>query len=372
MQIKVLNFLGREPTGGVGSAVLNFRQGFSSNIISDYVIFCPKEDTSFNRKAKKMGAKLFLLDSLSVKNCFKIIKGVKEIFEKEHYDIVHVHSPIVGVICLKVAKRYGCRIRIVHYHSSLKAEEKRKLLRNTILYSISGKLATNYIACSLSARKCGPKSARNIKIIYNGIDCKKYKFNKSEREKIREDLNVSDRYVVGCVARISAPKNPLFIIDVFETLYELDNKYVLLIAGDGPLMEDMQLYVKNKQCASAVLLLGRRDDVPSLLSAFDVFFLPSLYEGFPVSILEAQAAGLTCVMSNTITDEVSVFEENEYIDLNENVQVWANRIDACVKNKSRERAISYLSVSESGFGISSASKKLEEYYIDLIEGIDGC
>lgn len=347
--------------------VLNFQKDFTDEIKTEYLIFCPKQNTVFNENVRRTGAVVHLFPDLGLINYFKIKKRLKELFQNTKFDIVHLHSPVLGFLCLKAAKKCGQSVRIVHYHSSVKAEKKSKLFRNAVLYRLGAEYATHFIGCSELAAESAPANT-SVKVIYNGIDCRKFRYDSMTRKVVREKMKFEDKIVIGHVARLSYPKNQTFLLDIFEELYRMHDHCRLFIIGDGPLQNDLTEYIKGKEYEKAVIFGGRSSEIPKLLSAMDVFVLTSKYEGMPVSVLEAQASGLPCVLSSQITREVSALNSNVFISLEEEKSIWADEIWRMAVTDHGDRSCSYLAMIEKGFDITRASGVLESYYKEIIGG----
>lgn len=365
--IKVLHILGKESAGGAEIMALNFQKGFSKNIHAEYLVFCPKTNTLVNKHAMHDNIKLHLFPDFKILNYIQIYIKLKELFHNVNYDIIHLHSPVLGFICLKAAKKTGVRARIIHYHSSAKSEHTSKLLRNAILYHAGASYATHFIACSKKASIAAPRNA-NIKIIYNGIDCEKYKYNHTSRIAIRKKLGYENKIIIGHVGRLSFPKNQTFLLDIFEEIFHIQNNCILFIIGDGPLQKHLKTYIKGKSYEKNVIFWGNSNHIPELLSIMDVFVMTSFYEGLPLSVLEAQSSGLPCILSSHITKEVSVLNSNCFIGLKKDKAIWANVILKKVMMNEINRNHSYLDMIEKGFDITHSSGTLEEYYKEIIGG----
>lgn len=365
--IKVLYVLGKEPVGGVGAMALNFHSNFSSEIRVDYLVLCPKENTPFNKKVKELESEIFLFPELKYRNIVKIIKMMDVFFQNARYDIVHLHSPVLGEICLKSAAKYGVKNRIIHYHAGSYGKNTFKKWRNRMLSAISEKYATHFFACSQKVTSVS--QAVNITIIKNAIDCKKFGFNEGERGRLRKKFGIEDKFVIGHIGRLSVEKNQLFLIEVFEQIYRRDKNYILLIVGEGPLNKELRDLVRKRRLTDSVIFTGRRDDVPALLSAMDIFLLPSFFEGMPVCALEAQASGLPCILSDSITQEVKALDTTEFFSLSKSKEAWAEKILEVKRSDNREEGVK--KIERAGFDIKSVSLQLEKKYMEILEKNNG-
>lgn len=213
----------------------------------------------------------------------------------------------------------GRRI-VVHSHNG--STDKVRLHR--LCRPVLKLMARGRAACSRLAADYMFGTDRNVLIVPNAIDGGKYAFREDIRRRVRQDLGLGEKPVFIHVGRISRQKNPLGLIDIFEAIHAGRPDAVLLSVGGGEMAEEFQAYIAKKGLQDSVRCLGARDDVAELLQAADVFLLPSLYEGLPISLLEAQAAGLPCIVSDVITDEAAVTELVQPLSLDDGPEVWAD------------------------------------------------
>ena len=271
------------------------------------------------------------------------------------------------------AKCAGVPTRIAHSHSTTNKKEKKKNLLKQVLRPFSKLFATDYMCCSELAGRWlfGNKEydKGNVYLLNNAIDLDKFKYDEKVRKEKRKELNISDdTLVIGHVGRFVEQKNHRFLIDIFNEVHKQKEDSILLLAGQGPLMEEMQEKVKALGIENSVKFLGQRNDINELYQAFDVFLLPSLYEGLPVVGVEAQATGLLCVLSDDMTKETKILQSTQFLSLNHKASEWAKiilykcRLDCC-KDIFKE-------MSESGFNINVEANNLEKKYIKLEYGGD--
>ena len=227
---------------------------------------------------------------------------------------------------------------------------------------------TDYMCCSELAGRWlfGDKAydSGKVYLLNNAIDLDKFKYNKSLRKEKRKELGISDdTLVIGHIGRFVAQKNHTFLIDIFNELHKKNPSSLLLLVGQGPLMEEIKNKVKELKLNDSVRFLGQRNDVNELYQAFDVFCLPSLYEGLPVVGVEAQASGLLCILSNAMTKETKVLDITKFMSLNNTPREWADSILDDVK---RYKIIdSSKEMRSKNFYIKEEAKKLEKYYLNL-------
>ena len=247
------------------------------------------------------------------------------------------------------------------------AFEKQNIIKKMIRYIIVFLInifATDKFACGNDAAiwLYGKKKFLNneIRIINNAIDLEKFKYNDEYRKIIRKAFHLTSREkLILNVARLSKQKNQLFLLDVMKNIVKKEKDYKLFIVGDG---EDKDLlidYVKRNELENFVFFLGLRKDINKILSASDIFVLPSLYEGLPVVLAEAQASGIECLVSKKITDEISITKSIKYLSI-QNVDEWVNKIMNSSYNQ--DRIIGYEAMVNSKYDIKSESRKLFDYY----------
>lgn len=349
---------------GAMNVVMNYYRNIDrSEIQFDFGYFSKMQGT-YEAEIHSLGGSAFYLGSPSFFPKFQ--KRLQSFFEdhKGDYIAVHCHPIWASEIVAVAAKRTGIKHIIQHSHSTKLGNNMISETRNRVLMCAVGLFATDYAACSEDAAKLLGKRS-NVRIMHNAIDCERFSFSTENRESIRRQFGVSDtELVIGHVGRFSEEKNHAFLISVFETLLEKHPDSKLVLVGDGPLKEQIENELGRSAISSKVILTGKRTDIPALLSAMDVFVLPSKYEGVPFAVVEAQASGLPCVISSTVTKKI---ESNltTYIELTGDYQIWAEAIlTAATSESDREHQET---IRKLGYDIKIESKKMQEYYEHLCE-----
>lgn len=368
--IRILHVLGSRPTGGVGAFLYNYHQYIDkSKVQFDYLMFSDFKSGDYDEKVKKLGGRVYVLPALKHKRLLLLHDLLIQFFAKHasEYNIVHLHTANLAFLVLKVAKKYGIEVRIIHAHATVYSEKYLwKSWRNKVLWYIGKKYATNYCACSKAAGEFyyGKEAVESglVKVIPNAIDLEKYKFNQAIRNKIRKSLQLDDTFVVGHIGRMFPPKNQIFLLKVFDEIKKTKANAVLLMVGDGPLRIEIEDEILKSGLTDSVILLGVRNDVPNLLMAMDVFVLPSLSEGLGIVAMEAQASGLKCILSDKVPVETDMGGA-KYISLQTYCKQWASAILNCEKKHNRN---SYLSnLIKNGYSIKESVEALQNYYIKL-------
>ena len=239
---------------------------------------------------------------------------------------------------------------VVHSHNG----NTDKVRLHKLCKPFANALTGDRVACSrLAADYMFGRAGKGALVIPNAIDARKYTFDPAVRKAAREKLGVGDRLTVCHVGRLSRQKNPFGVLDMFEALHRTHPDSVLLSVGTGELEREFHEAIRAKGLEGAVMCLGVRSDVPDILQAADVFLLPSLYEGLPIALLEAQAAGLPCVVSDTITREVAVTNLVTYVSLEAPARDWAERIVLAART---ERTDTFEQMAAAGFDISRCAE----------------
>lgn len=364
--IRIPQIVGKWLGGGIEAVVISeYLAMDKSKIQFDFI--CDEDSTNIPYDLiEKNGGRVIIIPPYQ--KAFKYHKELKKVLKENNYKIVHSHISTMSVFSLFAAKCAGVPVRIAHSHSTTNKKEKKKNLMKQVLRPFSKVFATNYMCCSELAGRWlfGDKEydKGNVYLLNNAIDLDKFKYDEKVRKKKRKELGIKDdTLVIGHLGRFVAQKNHTFLIDIFNELHKKNENSVLLLAGQGPLMEDIKNKVKELNLDDSVKFLGQRNDANELYQAFDVFLLPSLYEGLPVVGVEAQASGLLCYLSDDMTKETKVLDITKFMSLNNTPKEWADNILDDVKKY--KRIDTSKEMTAKNFNIKEEAKKLEEYYLNL-------
>ena len=281
-KIIVAHIMGKWNGGGVESVVMNYYRNIDRNKIQFHFL-CDEDSTDIPyEEIEKLGGKVIVIPPYQ--KLFKYQKELYRIFKENNYKIVHSHINALSVFPLRIAKKAGVPIRIAHSHSTSNKKEWKKNILKMILRPLSKLYANNYFACTEYAGKWlfGKKivERKELNVINNAIDLKKFEFNENTRKALREELGIKeDILIIGHVGRFMKQKNHEFLIDVFEKAIKKENDIYLILVGQGPLEDKIKELAKEKGIEDKILFLGQRNDVNKLYQAMDIFVLPSLYEG---------------------------------------------------------------------------------------------
>ena len=365
-KVKILQFPIANSFGGITHYALdNWKWMDKEQFQCDFATMSKKLD--FADEILNTGSKIHYISCYAEENKEKFIEEFSAILDEE-YDVVHLHTKqwksfLVEELC----KAKGVKKVIVHAHSTgidTLDEEKREFeinLHEQVKQEFTEELATDFWACSkLAADFLFGKQipSEKIRIMPNAIELDKFKYNEQIRQKYREDYNLQNSFVIGNVGRMVYQKNQEFLIDVFFEVRKSISNAKLVIIGDGELREKLEKQVEEYGLENDVLFWGKREDVNCWYQVMDVFCLPSRFEGLGIVMIEAQAAGLPCVGSVEIPEEVEITEC--VIRLPFIIEQWEETIvslEACGRKESRDKLV------EKGYSISKQIKEIEREYI---------
>lgn len=301
----------------------------------------------------------------------KFIVNTANKYLNDNIDVLHVHSGSTFTLfkVAKIAKKRGVKKVIVHSHATGKKTIKYKLIKVISDFSI-GKYADYFLACSNLAGcwkfpKKILKDNKKFFIIKNGINVDEFAYNEEIRKAYKEKYNLSGKKIIIHIGRFSEEKNHKYMLSIFEEILKIDDNFeMLFVGGAGNLLEETKKQINLKSLNNKVKILVNRDDVNNLLSMSDVFILPSLWEGLPYTGIEAQANGIPCIFSDTITSEVNVSKAYNKLSINDEPINWAKKI---IELSKKERYKTKESIAKNGYDISKVCKFIEQLYGDVDE-----
>lgn len=288
---------------------------------------------------------------------------IKEILLSKEYDALWFNSnDLASIDIIKEAKKAGIKC-IGHAHNS-RTDRLDRSIRHNINKRLVNKDFDGKFACSMSAAKWFYPDYKDATIIYNAINIENHLFSEEKRNNIRKMYEIPRDYMVlGDVGRLEKQKNMSYLIDIFERYHQKNPESCLMIIGNGSQQAELKEYVKTKKLSQFVIFTGEVNNTTDYLSALDVFLMPSLYEGLPVTLVEAQAAGLKCVVADNITQEVNVTDNIEYLPIKESsIDLWVDDIV-----KSNNRLAEGKKLLGSNFDIKKSASYLEDQILKIID-----
>lgn len=318
-----------------------------------------REKCFYEDEITNLGGKIYRIPSRTEnyrrhKNeLFAIVK------DNKYKYVLAVSSNATSITDLIIAKRAGAKICSLRSSNSSGTGNKIYHFAHIVSRSLLMRYVDKKIAPSTPAAEFmfGKSAIEHDEVVLlpNAIDINEYKYNDSDRVQIRKEYNIrDDQFVIGHVGRFNTQKNHRFLIDVFSDYYHKNDKAVLLLVGEGSLMNEIKQKVADLGLGGVVIFTGTKRNIPAFLSAMDFFVFPSLFEGMPNTVIEAQASGLVCLVSDTITKEANITGEVYYCSLNENSSRWADQIDI---KRSSERYDATEGFLTHGYNIESCTRK---------------
>ena len=351
---------------GIQSFLMNMYRNLDREKVQFDFLVHYKEKQFFDDEIERLGGKVY---RLSVREDYNIIKYYIQLsnFFKKHkeYKIIHGHMDSLGAIYLKCANKAGVTIRIAHAHNDSIQNGIKRIFR---LFMISKykKYANLLFACSQNAGKFMFYNSKFL-VWNNAIDTKRFFFNEKVRKEKRKELGINGQVVFGNVGRLHIQKNQLFLLDILGEMVKIKDNVILVLIGSGELKQEICEKIKTLNLDKYVMLLSDRHDVNELYQAMDAFVLPSLYEGLPVSGIEAQASGLPCFFSDTITRSADITENVVFYSLDRNAKEWANKLlDVTMRFKRKDVTDS---IVKNGYDAQCEAIKLQKEYQYLYENV---
>lgn len=319
----------------------------------------------YDEELEATGSKVYTVN-YAADDLRRFMREVHEVFEKVgfSYDIVHCHMPNSAFCVLREAELAGIKHRVLHSHLNNSSDKFLHRLRNVPLNAIGKHYATDRIACSEDAGHF-LFGSQPFTVINNGIPLEQFAYSLESKERLRAELGIGHiDPVIGCVGRFVKQKNFPFAIRVFAKFHEAFPDGKMLILGDGDNRDELKKTIMTEHLSDAVILAGVREDINKLYSVMDVFFMPSLYEGLPVSAVEAQAAGLPCVYSDKVPKETDITGTGAFVSLDNGVEQWINVLTVAL-NGGRLMENPIL-LEQRGYSAKANAELLMQHYEQLI------
>jgi len=361
---RVLHVLGSMNRGGQETFIMNVYRNIDREKIQFNFLINAVEKCDFEDEIISMGGVIHRIPR-RYPNYILHIRRLNEFFENnKQYEVIHQHTcSNTAVSTIIYAKKHGAKKIIYHCHNSKADDGIISKVFDSYYKPRLRKYSNHFFACSQPAAQnlFGNYIANaEIRIIPNAIDLEFFVFDPSVRKEKRKELGIEEKYVIGHIGRFDTQKNHRLIIDIFNEIYKKSNNSILLLVGDGELRDDIEKKAEQLGLKESVIFTGVRSDVPGLLSAMDVFLFPSLWEGLGIALIEAQANGLHCIVSDVVPDEAKVTELIEYVPLSEPAVNWAEK--ALVYGKGYVRKDTREDIKAAGYDIMELSKWLENFY----------
>lgn len=367
-QLRIMYFPGKI-SGGVGAVVMNIFRNIDHEMYK--IDFCvpDADEGKFDEEIMAHGSKVFHAPQIRKVGLYGYYKAVVRILrENGKYDAVHIHSVHMGAITLLAAKKAGVSNRYYHVHNTkdtaLDSLPCHSLLEN-LLKRIICKNATSCLACGREAGQYIYNNKRDFMVINNAIDLTKYYPDAQKRREIREKLHIdNDTLVIGNIARFVEEKNQMFFVGLAKAIKSTKMKIIILLIGDGPLRSKVETEAECEHVNDIIHFMGNRNETAELYNMMDVFCLPSIFEGLPLTLMEAQACGIPVVVSDNVTTEADIGVGSYIsISLRETTEKWLESIRESHDKRVMDRDIIEKCFRENEYEIKSIVKKIQNLYL---------
>lgn len=357
---RILHTLSNMGVGGAEAFILNmYRNIDTSEVQFDFLLRGNNSTEENLREIEKYGGRVFITSEFP-RHPLKNYREVKKILRENKFDAVHIHAnSFIYTFPLSLAYKRGIPARILHSHNTKPLGNNfiLKIIHKMNISRLSKKI-TDRIACSREAGEW-MFGGRDFTVVKNGINIDKFRFNEEKRRAVRREFNLDGKLVVGHIGRFSYQKNHAFLLGIFAEILKKNENAALFLVGGGELKDDITEKAKALGIEKHIIFAGIRTDVYDLLQAFDVFVFPSHFEGMPITLVEAQASGLSCVISDIITAEADVGGNITRKPLTDSAQSWA---EAALKAAENARTDNTDLIRKRGYDAKESARALTGIY----------
>ncbi len=362
--IRILHSVSNMDRGGIETMLMNYYRHIDrSEFQFDFLCNKPKPG-AFDDEIRAMGGNIYISPGLSPAKYPEYMRFMKKLLsENKSIKVLHAHNEAMALYALQGAKKAGLPARIHHAHNTSILKDYKYPLK-IFCKQFLPYAATDLWSCGTDAgvyyygKNRWQKSGH---IMHNATDLSKFGFDSGIRAAVREEYGLTDKFVIGNVGRFNLQKNHTRILDIFASLQKIRPDACLVLIGEGELESQMKQKAAELGISDSVRFMGLRSDVDRWYQAFDVFLMPSLFEGLPVVGIEAQASGLPCVFSDTVTNEAAILKTSRMLSLSASNEEWAQTIVSCA-TPSNVRHEAKQIVRASGYDIVEEARKLQNLY----------
>lgn len=371
MPIRVLVLDTVMDRGGAETMMMNYFRNINRNkIVFDFLVNRDYK-AAYEDEIKALGGRIYRMCPMYPRYFRRYKKEMRKfLINHPEYKIIHSNLEERSYFPLKQAKALGVPVRIAHAHNAPKGFDIKTIVRYYFKFRLKS-YVTHMFACGKEAGDWlyGKKYRDKVIMENNAIDARKYEYNEILEKSAKEQFNLGGKFVIGHVGRFFNQKNHEFLIDVFNEVYKRDNSAVLVLLGDGELRSHIEEKVKGLGLSHCVKFLGIRSDVNYIMQSFNLFILPSLFEGLPVTMIEAQSKSLKCIISDKVPKECIITDNVEVIGLNEDINVWADKI-LKYKNSYKKKSM-YEEIVKKKFDIKENALNMEKFYVNALKEYGG-
>ncbi|MBR4195598.1 MAG: glycosyltransferase family 1 protein [Synergistaceae bacterium] len=368
LPVRIAQVIGIMRNGGVESVIFGYYKNIDrSKIQYDFIIDADSTHTHEDF-INSMGGKIIVVPPYQ--KAAEYHKALYKLFTENNYPLVYSHMNTMSVFPLFAAWRAGVPLRVAHSHTTAgkgKGETARNIMKYT-LRNFSRIFPTHMCACSKLAGEFqfGRRAVDSgrVRIWQNAIETERFAYNETVRNETRRKLKLSDKFIVGHSGRFMPQKNHDFLVDIFAEILRRRENSVLLLAGEGPLMEDVREKVSRLGLNDSVIFAGDVQDAEKYYQAMDVFIFPSLYEGLGMSVVEAQVSGLPVIASTELPIDAKICDNFHFFPLKKSAGEWAD--EALKISDGHIRRDMSIYAREAGFDVKTQGARMSEWYCQLL------
>ena len=354
---RILFILNSLDAGGAETFLMKVYRTLSTEEYQfDFIV--SKDGGCYTQEVLTRGGRIYAIP-MRTKDAIGALNGIRKIVRDNCYEcVMKLGDNPIAVVDLLAAKLGGAKYLAMRSCNALTGLSIRAKIINTLLRPVLNTVANVKIAPSILAAEYtfGKYHAhRDVHLLHNGVDLKVFRYDEEGRFQIRKEFGIPDKLVIGHVGRFHEQKNHRYLLEIFKEVCEVRTDAILLLVGIGKLENMIREYVKELDLQDVVVFAGQRFDIPQILSAMDVFVFPSLHEGMPNTVIEAQATGLPCVIADTITLEANITGLVTYMSLDVSSSQWAQKVLLMATEERRNTVSDFL---EQGYDIEKVSKEL--------------
>lgn len=364
--IRILNLFTIMDRGGAETMVMNYYRHIDRTKVQFDFLVHREQPGVYEDEIKSLGGRIYRMCPIYPQNFARYERDIRAFFQEHpEYKIVHSHMSELGYFAFRVATEQDIPVRICHAHNAPHGFDMKMIMRTYFKKRMMPYL-THLFMCGLESGRWlyGKQNESRFIMLNNAIDAATYTYAPAKRMEMRRNLGIADELVVGHVGRFNPQKNHSFLLGIFAALLKKEPNAVLLLVGGGKDMSKIQAKARELGIADHVRFMGVRSDVADLMQAMDVFAFPSLYEGLGIVLIEAQASGLPCIVSDTIPPEAYLTDLVFPQKLSASPEEWA---DAILEKRDIPRTDHSAEIAAHGFDITTEAVKLQEFYLNAYE-----
>ncbi|GAA3641549.1 glycosyltransferase family 1 protein [Flavivirga jejuensis] len=374
--IRVLQVFTIMNRGGAESMIMNYYRKIDRDKIQFDFLVHRKEKAAFDDEIKSLGGNIYKFDPISPFAPKKYYSELRAFFNAHsEYDIIHSHLNTFSCFPLKIAREFNITCRIAHAHIAIdkvnfstfinQKESLKEIFKKLVKFQLKKKVkkdATHYFSCGEKAGHWlfGDTAFTTMN---NAIDTDKFRYDEVISKAYKKEFNLQNELVIGHIGRFVSQKNHSFLLQIFAALLKRQPNATLILIGDGPLKKSLEKEAESLKITNKVLFLGVRTDIPQLCQMMDIFVFPSFYEGLPVTLIEAQASSLKIFASDSITNEVHLTDNIQFLSINKTADEWANKI---TELDSIEKVDQTDKIIKANYDIVSNTEQIQEFYTQQI------